>query len=297
MIVHGLDLRHLEIFGRVVQEGGITQAARSLGLTQPTVSGHIHSLEEEIGTVLFHRGGGRARPTAAGEMLNQFAARICTLKAEALVELEKFLGLRQGELRIGASTTPATYYLPPHLARFSAKHPAIKVELTVGDTRAILAALEEGRIEMALVGDEVDGDRYRARKVASDPIALTVGRSHPWFSRSKVKLEELRGQPLIVRGEGSATLSSVVHLLAEKGLRIGQEIPIALRLPTNEAIREAVAHSETAAFLPRACLAGREGELRPLELEELSIERPFMLVLSLSREPGPAAKMLMKMFG
>jgi DNA-binding transcriptional ArsR family regulator len=57
MTVQGLDLRHLEIFARVVREGGITPAARSLGLTQPTVSGHIQSLEKDAGVILLHRGG------------------------------------------------------------------------------------------------------------------------------------------------------------------------------------------------------------------------------------------------
>jgi DNA-binding transcriptional LysR family regulator len=295
MIVHGLDLRHLEIFARVVKEGGITQAARSLGLTQPTVSGHMRSLEEETGTVLLHRGGGRARPTAAGELLQRYASQICALKADALVELERFLGLRQGEMRLGASTTPATWFLPPHLTRFHQLHPAVRVEVVVGDTKEILSALEEGRIEAAIVGAEVDEERYQARRLATDPIVLTVGKSHPWASRPRVKLEELRGQPMIVREDGSATHSSVEQLLAAKGLHMGQEIPIALRLTSNEAIREAIAQGGLAAFLPRACLVGRTGDLKAIEIEGLKIERPFMLVLSLSREPGPSAKAFLKM--
>jgi molybdate transport repressor ModE-like protein len=294
MSVVELDLRRLEIFARVVQEGGITQAARSLGLTQPTVSGHIHSLEEETGAVLLHRGGGRARPTAAGDLLHKFAAQICTIKEEAKVELEKLLGLRQGELKIGASTTPATYFLPPILADYSGDHPAIRVDLIVGDTRDVLAALDEGRIEIAVVGDEVDADRYRARKVATDRLALVVGRAHPFFGKAKIRLEELRGQPLVAREEGSATLSAVEHILAEKGIRIGAEIPVALRLPTNEAIREAVARGKAAAFLPKTCLVGRDGDLKAVEIEGIALERPFMLVVA--RDPSPAAKALMKRF-
>lgn len=297
MIVHGLDLRHLEIFARVVQEGGITQAAKSLGLTQPTVSGHIRSLETEAGAVLLHRGGGRAKPTAAGDLLWRYAKQICEQKAQAQLELERFLGLYQGELRVGASTTPATYFLPPHLARFAHDHPAIKIELTVGDTREILDALDLGKIELALVGDEVDPDRYHSRKVASDRIVLAVGRAHSWFAKSSVKLAELRGMTLIVRGEGSATLSSVDHALNEAGLKLGREVKIALRLPTNEAIREAVARGDAAAFLPQCCLAGREGDVKALEVAGLTVDRAFTAVLSLSREPGPAAKILLAMLG
>lgn len=297
MIVQGLDLRHLEIFARVVQEGGITQAAKSLGLTQPTVSGHIRSLEGEAGAVLLHRGGGRAKPTAAGDLLWRYARQVCELKAQAQLELERFLGLHQGDLRVGASTTPATYYLPPILARFAQQHPAIRVDLTVGDTREILEALELGRIELAIVGDEVDTDRYRAKKVGTDVITLAVGRSHPWYSKKSVTVADLRHTTLLVRGDGSATLSSVEQALSKEGLKLGRDVKIALRLPTNEAIREAVAHSDAAAFLPKACLAGRDSELKAIEVGGLKIERDFTAVLSLSREPGPAAKTLLASLG
>ncbi len=297
MIADGLDLRHLEIFARVVQEGGITQAAKSLGLTQPTVSGHIRSLENEAGATLLHRGGGRAKPTTAGELLWRYAEQICARKAEAQLELERFLGLRQGELKVGASTTPATYFLPPHLVRFATEHPAIHVELTVGDTREILDALESNRIELALIGDAVDADRYHSKKVATDKIVLVVGKVHPWFTRTTVKIEELRASSLLVRGEGSATLSSVDHALAAAGLTIGRDVKIALRLPTNEAIREAVTRGNTAAFLPKACLVGRQSELHAIEIAGLSVERPFTAVTSLSHEPGPAARTLLAMLG
>lgn len=293
MIAHGLDLRHLEIFARVVQEGGITQAAKSLGLTQPTVSGHIRSLEQAAGAVLLHRGGGRARPTAAGELLWRYARQICEQKELAQKELERFLGLYQGDLRIGASTTPATYYLPSRLARFAQQHPAIRIDLTVGDTREILDALEAGRIEIALVGDDVDPDRYKSRAVATDRIVLAVGRSHPWFARDSIRIADLAGTSLLLRGEGSATLASVDHALRDAGLELGREVKVLLRLPTNEAIREAVANSDSAAFLPRACIAGREGELKALEIADLRIERNFTAVTSLSRETGPAAKALL----
>lgn len=295
MITHGLDLRHLEIFARVVQEGGITQAAKSLGLTQPTVSGHIRSLEGEAGAVLLHRGGGRAKPTAAGELLWRYARQICEQKAQAQLELDRFLGLHQGELRVGASTTPATYYLPPFLARFARQHPAIAIELTVGDTREILDALDLGKVEFALVGDEVDPDRYRAKRVASDEIVLVVGRDHPWFARASIELADLKQSALVLRGEGSATLSSMEHALAEAGLKLGRDVKVALRLPTNEAIREAVARGDCAAFLPRACIAGRTADLKAVPITGVKIERPFSTVLSLSREPGPSAHALIAM--
>lgn len=297
MIQNGLDLRHLEIFARVVQEGGITQAAKSLGLTQPTVSGHIRSLESEAGAVLLHRGGGRARPTAAGELLHRYAKVICEQKALAHAELERFLGLHQGDLRLGASTTPATYFLPPHLARFAAEHPAIRIELTVADTRDVLDALDLGKVEVALVGEEVDPDRYRTQRVATDRIVLVVGRHHAWAKRTKVAPADLRDAGLVVRGDGSATLATVDHALADAGVKLGGDARIVLRLPTNEAIREAVASGAGVAFLPAACLAGRETDLKVLEVEGVRIERPFVVVQSLSREPGPAARRLLALFG
>jgi DNA-binding transcriptional LysR family regulator len=289
MMTQGLDLRHLEIFARVVQEGGITPAAKTLGLTQPTVSGHIQTLEREAGVVLLHRGGGRARPTAAGEVLYEFAKVICDQKGKAQAALERLLGLRTGDLVVGASTTPATYYLPELLVRFREQHPSLHLELVVGDTREILAALDDGKVELAVVGDAVDAERYRTRHLADDEIVLVVGPLHPWAKRAEVELKELAGQRLIVRGDGSATLATVDEKLAGLGLKIGREIPIVLRLPTNEAIREAVARGAAAAFLPRASIAGRERELHAVKLKGVTIARPFTAAQSLSREPSPAA--------
>lgn len=289
MVVQGLDLRHLEIFARVVQEGGITPAAKTLGLTQPTVSGHIQTLEREAGVALLHRGGGRARPTAAGEVLYEFAKVICDQKAKAQAALERLLGLRTGDLVIGASTTPATYYLPDPLVRFREQHPSLHVELVVGDTREILNALDDGRIEIAVVGEEVDTERYRTRRLADDEIVLVVGPLHPWARKSEVDVKDLAGQRLVVRGEGSATLAVVDEKLAELGMKIGREVPVVLRLPTNEAIREAVVRGKSAAFLPRAVIAGRERELHALKVKGVTIARPFTAAQSLSREPSPAA--------
>jgi DNA-binding transcriptional LysR family regulator len=289
MTVQGLDLRHLEIFARVVQEGGITPAARSLGLTQPTVSGHIQTLEKDAGVVLFHRGGGRARPTAAGDVLYNFAKAICEQKRQAQQALEKLLGLRTGELVVGASTTPATYWLPERLVRFREQHPSVHVDLVVDDTRRILERLDEGTIEIAIVGEAIDPERYRTRKLADDEVMLVVGRVHPWFARAEVDPKELAGQRIVAREEGSATLGSAEEKLTELGLHLGAEIPIVLRLPTNEAIREAVARGGVAAFLPVACIAGRDRELHAIALRGISIRRPFTAVRSLSREPSPAA--------
>jgi len=297
MMVQGLDLRHLEIFARVVQEGGITQAAKSLGLTQPTVSGHIQSLEREAGVVLLHRGGGRARPTAAGAILNEYARRIGEQKQQAQAALEAFLGLRTGDLSIGASTTPATYFLPEKMVRFREQHPSLHVALTVGDTRSILAALDEGRVELAIVGESIDPDRYRTKVLGEDEIVFAVGRAHPWFAREAVEPSELAGQRLLTRDEGSATHGAAEQKLADAGLRIGGEIAVVMHLPTNEAIREAVAHSDVAAFLPRACIAGRSADLHAVKIKGLAIARPFVAVQSLSREPSPAAKEFLELLG
>jgi DNA-binding transcriptional LysR family regulator len=92
---------------------------------------------------------------------------------------------------IGASTTPATYYLPDRLVRFREQHPALHVDLVIGDTRAILEKLDAGAIEIAIVGEAIDPERYRTRKLADDEVMLRGGRAHPWFARSEVEAKEL----------------------------------------------------------------------------------------------------------
>lgn len=145
------ELRHLLL---IVEHGTFTEAARHAHLSQPALSASVRRLEDTFGARLLHRGRDGARLTAAGEaLLPRVRASLAALE-DGRRAVAEVMGLRAGEVRLGAGTTATTYLLPPVLARFRQEHPQIRYLLRETTTDEALAALERGELDLAVVTAE-----------------------------------------------------------------------------------------------------------------------------------------------
>src|SRR5579884_2455039 len=113
-----LNLHHLRLFAAVVDHGGFTRAAQALNLSQPAISKSLNEFERQLHVELLDRGARTVQLTDAGRVLYQRARELFGVERTAEHELRELRGLRRGVLRVGASTTIATYMLPPYLGRF-----------------------------------------------------------------------------------------------------------------------------------------------------------------------------------
>src|SRR5262249_33650346 len=144
-----------------------------------------------------------------------------------------------GELTLAASSVPGEHLLPDLLAAFRARQPHVQVRATVTDTQQVLAQVEQGHAHLGLVGGRGDSPHLEFRAFATDELALVVPAGHAWARRKRIALEQLRGQPLILREAGSGSRRCLEQALAAagKGLR---DLDVTLELGSNEAIKEAV---------------------------------------------------------
>src|SRR5437773_9682577 len=113
-----MDLRQLEIFVKVAELKSFSKAAQALRLTQPTISEHIRTLEQELGVRLLDRLGRGAEATRAGQLLLSHATRMLQLQRETLQAMDSFQGRLAGDLHVAASTIPGEYVLPALIGRF-----------------------------------------------------------------------------------------------------------------------------------------------------------------------------------
>src|SRR5215212_6486675 len=143
-----INLHHLRLFAAVVQNGGFTRAATKLNLSQPAISKSLSELERQLDTNLLDRGGRTIRLTDAGRMLYARASELFGVERAAEQELRELRGLKRGMLRIAASTTIATYMLPPYLGRFRLRHPGVRIQTTSTNTRSVLRMLLEYRVDI-----------------------------------------------------------------------------------------------------------------------------------------------------
>ena len=129
-----MDVRQLRYFSAIVRAGSFTHAAEQLGISQPSLSQQIRTLEKQIGNPLFERLGRSVRLTAHGEALRQPAADILQQVAEAKCSLDLLQKGVRGKLRVGVIPTIMPYLIAPRVAAFSGRFPEVELQFTEDTT-------------------------------------------------------------------------------------------------------------------------------------------------------------------
>jgi DNA-binding transcriptional LysR family regulator len=293
-----VDIHVLEVFCKIVESGSFSKAANAVYLTQPTVSGHIKKLEEEVGVRLLDRLGHRATPTKAGELLYRYAKRILAVRQEAQQALDEFKGGLRGELIIGASSIPGGYVLPPLISRFKAAYPDISVVLRVSYSKGILDAIIDGTYELGAVGAKFDDARIEYQKFAEDEMVLVVHHGHPWAAKGSVKAKELPTQPWFIRERGSGTRKMVEQALERHNLSMGA-FKVIGEMGNNEAVRQAVKSGGGVAIISKLAVEStiKCRELAVVRIQGLKLTRDFYLVTHRHRSRSPICKAFLTFIG
>jgi DNA-binding transcriptional LysR family regulator len=154
-----VELHQLEAFAAVARERSFTRASLRLHLTQPAVTRAVAALETELRTRLFDRLGRTVQLTPSGETLLRYAERVLQLTEEAKAAVTDIETGSAGRLSVGASSTLATYILPPLLAKFRQAHPAVEIAIHTGISARVRARVHSGAADVGLVttGPDEDG--------------------------------------------------------------------------------------------------------------------------------------------
>jgi DNA-binding transcriptional LysR family regulator len=274
------QLPHLETFAKAAELGSFTAAARSLGLTQGAVSLRVQALEKELGVSLFHRQAARILLTDAGRRLYGYAQRIMELHREARQDATGQKPALTGDLCLAASSVPGEHLLPALLQAFRSRQPRVNVRVTVTDTAAVLRQVEAGQAHLGLVGGKAESSHLEYRCFACDTLVLVVPADHPWARRQQVSLEQLCGEPLIVREPGSGSRWCLEQALARAG-KSASDLRVALELGCNEGIKAAVLRGMGLAVLSARAVEKESrggGALRALRVSGLPLKREMFVV-------------------
>ncbi len=234
-----MTLEQLRIFVAVATREHVTQAARDLNLTQSATSAAVATLEAHYQTKLFDRIGRRIVLTAAGKAFLVEAKAVLARAAAAETVLNDLAGLKRGQLALAASQTIAGYWLPAFIHRFNAAHPAITLQLSIGNTVQVAADVREGSADLGFVEGQVDDPVLAAQVVADDELVLVAPPDHPLCRASSVAAEDLRTARWVLRERGSGTRAALETTLDQLGID-PDELDVVFDLPSNEAVRGAV---------------------------------------------------------
>src|SRR5688572_1027460 len=239
-----MDFAALQVFKAVVDEGGISAAAKKLHRVQSNVTTRIQQLEASLGTPLFVRQKRRLHLSPAGELFLTYVRQLLELSHQARAAVQG--DAPRGVLRIGTLESTAASRLPPVLSRYHEKYPAVRVELTTGTADALVDAVLARKVEAAFVADCSVADQLEMMPVFSEELVVIAPRSHPRIRRP----QDVKSDTIISFPSGCAYRR---HLQA--WLATGDVVPDkVLDLSSYHAIVACVASGTGIAFAPRSVL-------------------------------------------
>ena len=150
-----MEFKQLEAFVAVVDYGSFSEAARKLYLTQPTISAHVRSLEEELHTKLIIRTTKKTTITTKGYQLYDSAVRMLEIRNNLL---ENFTGVQKHMIDLAASTIPSSYLLPEILAAYGKTHPDTYFHSIQTDSAESINRVLDGTVDLALVGQNTSDE-------------------------------------------------------------------------------------------------------------------------------------------
>ena len=280
-----LELRHLRVFLAVAQLGGHTRAARSLGVSQSTVSETMSSLERAVGTALFRKASRGSKLTPTGEALLPRARNILTLTSQLLPELARVSTDVNATLVVAAVESINAYVLPSRLGTLRARWSNVQLEVITGTCPEIRDSVAAGQSDLGLV---LEGDPGRPGG-GKDPSILTTARlvvlaapGHPLVQRTATP-DQLRRCEFLMSDAGGS-----YHQLLRRYFE-GAEVPPprTQTLGNVEGVKRGIRTGGTAlGLLPAHAV---EEELKDGTLVDLDV-RPALprLVLRAVVAPGAA---------
>ena len=221
-----MELRQLEYFVTVAEEGNFTRAAERVHVAQPGVSAQVRRLERELGHELLDRSGRTVRLTEVGAAVLPYARAALAAVAGARLVADEFRGLVRGRIAFGMVTSHS-FDVPGLLAAFHDEYPGVEITLVEGRSEQLTEDIRGGSLDAAVVSLATD-----ERPPGLDVLVLTdqaitaaVGLDDEWAGRATVPLEALRSRPLISLPPGTGLRARLDEAFAASGLtpRIGFE--------------------------------------------------------------------------
>ena len=278
-----MEFKQLEAFVAVVDYGSFSEAARKLYLTQPTISAHVRSLEEELHTKLILRTTKKTTITTRGYQLYDSAVRMLEIRNNLL---ENFTGVQKHMIDLAASTIPSSYLLSEILAAFGKTHPDIYFHSIQADSAESINRVLDGTVDLALVGQNTRDETCVFLPFCQDElvIATPITNHYLGLQNKSVTFEDFIKDPIIIREKGSGTKKEMDLFLEQIGVT-PSDLNVIARMNDLEGIKKSIVNGLGISILSArsAIDLQKTKQILLFPLEESAHKRTFYIVYSKNR--------------
>ncbi|MFK0288021.1 LysR family transcriptional regulator [Streptomyces sp. NPDC090499] len=282
-----MELRQLEYFVAVAEEGSFTKAAARLYVTQPGVSAQVRRLEQELGQELLDRTGRTVRLTEVGAAVLAHARTALEGAQAARLVVDEFTGLMRGLVSVGVVRSCLSVDVPGLMAGFHARHQEVRIALEEENADRLLEGVQHGRwdaILVSLTGPDPEG--LRLHVITDEPLVVAVAPDDTLVGRIRIGLEELRDRSFACLPPGT----SVRTCLDRACLSAGFEPRMAFEVSDIGMLVRLAFLGLGPVVLPASVAAAYPRELRVLPIHAPELHGRMALAWRADGPTGPAAR-------
>lgn len=280
-----MEFKQLEAFVAVVNYGSFSEAARKLYLTQPTISAHIRSLEEELHARLIIRTTKKLTITTKEYQLYDSAFRILDIRNNLL---ENFTGSRKQIIDLAASTIPSSYLLPELLAGFGRMYPDVYFHSWQTDSSGAINRVLDGTVDLALTGQNTGDDSCVFIPFCQDNMVIATPVNDHYLNLKQkeqpVVFQDFIKDPVIIREKGSGTKKEMDIFLENAGIE-PSSLNVVARMNDLESIKKSIVNGLGFSILSARSVVDlqKTKQILLFPLEESAHKRSFYIVYSKNR--------------
>lgn len=267
----------LETFICVCKHLNYTKASEELNITQPAVSQHIHSLEENYKVKLFTYDKKRLQLTQEGMLLLNAAT---TMKHDDIQLREKLLQVKnyKNELTFGSTFSVCEYILPQHINNYLVNNPDTNVKMIVANTKQLIERINLGEIDFALIEGNFSKSEFDSLLYSKENYIAVCGNDYK-FKNNVTSFEDLIDEKIILREEGSGTRDIINKFAQEKNIEIDDFVNY-IEIGNINTIKYLVKHNLGISFLYEATVIEelKNHELKKIDLKDFNITHDITFI-------------------
>ncbi len=215
-----MELRQIKYFMEVAKREHMTEAANELHVAQSAVSRQIVNLEEELGIKLFIREGRRVRLTPIGRIFLEKIENAINMIDNAKQVIDEYIDPERGTIRIGFTSSLASYILPTSIYAFREEHPNVKFEFLQGTYYELEEMILKGEINIALLAPvPKNSKRIKSSILFTEKIVALIPKTHPLAKAEEIQLVDLRNEGLVLFPKGFVLRDLITNACQQLGFQ------------------------------------------------------------------------------
>ena len=220
-----MNIRKLEIFYKTAKCLNMSQVAKDMYISQPSISQCISEIESEIDTKLFDRIGKKLYLTHEGQIFYEYTRRILNIYEEG-INVVRSSKSNKGKLVIGASTTIGTYIMPYIIHKFNQKEKDIEISMIIDNKQNIEELILNNKVDIGFIEGTVNSKEIILKDIWMDELVFISSVDHEWNGKKYLDIEDLKNNKFIIREDGSGTRERFEDFLENKDIKFDSYIEL-----------------------------------------------------------------------